>query len=282
MMEGLDRRLRWLGLGSILLAAGMALNSLIGPLLANLVDYPYTETIRNEALGLELVTLVLVAPLAALAGWLALRRHRAAGPLAMGPAGYSAYMLAQYVVGPQYLQYQPVIAFHLALFVLSLAVLALAWSVTGTTALPARSRGWTAVLVLLVAFVLSRWLPALTGLATSEPVPAAEPDVTMYWSIFLLDLGIVVPLTVAVAVGLAVGREWATRALYGIVGWFALVPPSVAAMAIVKVVRDDPNALPADAVVLGVVSLVMGLVAVVLFRPLFARQADQPRPTSHT
>ena len=30
--------------------------------------------------------------------------------------------------------------------------------------------------------------------------------------------------------------------MYGVVGWFALVPPSVTAMAAVMLVRDDPHA----------------------------------------
>lgn len=108
---------RWLGIGLLLLAAGLAANTFLGPLFAGIIGYPFTETVYNETLGLEAVSLILVAPLAALAGVLALRDHRAAPILAIGPAAYAAYMLVQYVVGPQYPTYQPSIALHIGLLI---------------------------------------------------------------------------------------------------------------------------------------------------------------------
>jgi hypothetical protein len=40
----------------------------------------------------------------------------------------------------------------------------------------------------------------------------------------------VVPCTIATALALRRGTPVATKAMYGVVGWFALVPPSVAVM----------------------------------------------------
>jgi hypothetical protein len=264
----------WFALGMVLLGTGLALNTLLGPLMFRVITYPFTETVRNETLGLEAVTLVLIAPLAIAAGLLALRGHRAAGILALGPAAYAAYMLVQYVVGPQYPTYQPSIALHLALFVLSVGMLLWAW-ITVDSELRSRSRGWAIVAFALAAFVVSRWLPAFAGMLTNDPIPAAPPDVTMYWSIFLLDLGLVVPATVATGIGLLVGSRWANKALYGVVGWFALVPPSVAAMSIVKLLRSDPNATSGDTIVFVVVTLVFWVIAFVLFRPFFARSSGR-------
>jgi hypothetical protein len=253
----------------LLLGAGLVLNTVLGPLVADLVDYPFTETVRNETLGLEAISLVLIAPLAFVAGLLALRGHPAAGVVALGPAAYAAYMLVQYVVGPQYATYQPAILLHLGLFVLSGALLLRAWTLIEVDRLPVRSRALAVVVVLLAAFASSRWVGALAGMGTGEAVPAASSALTMYWSIFWLDLGIVVPVTVATAIGLVLGKAWATKLLYGVVGWFALVPPSVATMAIVKVWRNDPIADAGDAVVLGVGALIFGAVAIWLYAPLF-------------
>ncbi|MDD9205727.1 hypothetical protein PU560_04500 [Georgenia sp. 10Sc9-8] len=150
---------------------------------------------------------------------------------------------------------------------LSLGVLVRAWTLSRPGGLPRRTGGWAVVLLLLAVFVLSRWLPAFTGIAAGAVVPAATADVTMYWAIFLLDLGIVVPAAIATAVGLLGGARWARTALYAVIGWFAMVPPSVAAMSVVKILRDDPLADPADTVVLSVVALVVGALAVVLYRP---------------
>jgi hypothetical protein len=261
---------RWLGLGLLLLAAGLALNTFLGPLFASSISYPFSATVFNETLGLEAVSLILVAPLAVLAGVLALRGHRAAPILAIGPAGYAAYMLVQYVVGPQYPTYQPSIALHMGMLILSLTVLVRAWATAETDHLPPISGAWAIVAFGLAAFVLSRWASAFTGMFNAEPVPAAAPDITMYWSIFLLDIGVVVPAGVAAGIGLLIGSRWAPKALFGILGWFALVPPSVASMSIVKLLRDDPKASTADTIVFVAVTLIFWTLVALLFRRLFA------------
>ncbi|MBW3633309.1 MAG: hypothetical protein KY456_09800 [Chloroflexi bacterium] len=226
---------------------------------------------------------MLIAPLAIAAGLLAVRGHPAAAILALGPAAYAAYMLVQYVVGPQYPTYQPSIALHLALFVLSAVLLLGAWASVHARQ-PEASRGWAIVALGLAAFVVSRWVPAFAGMLTNDPIPAAAPDVTMFWSIFLLDLGLVVPAAAATGMGLLARAPWARKALYGVVGWFALVPPSVAAMSIVNLLRSDPNAAPGDTVVFVVVTAVCWAIAVWLYRPLFApttmRTATQTVPRS--
>jgi hypothetical protein len=266
---------RALGLGLVGLGAGLALNTLIGPLALDLVAYPFSETVLNETLGLEAISLVLIAPLAIVAGVLAARGHSLGSVVALGPSGYTAYMLAQYVVGPQYATYGPVIAFHLTLLIVAVGVLVGAWSAIDAAGLPRRSRrseiGWAVTVLLMAGFAVSRWSGALGAMAGNEAVPVAPTDLTMYWSIFLLDLGLVVPASIATAIAVLRRSPWAGKALYGVVGWFALVPPSVAAMAIVKVVRDDPVANPGDTVVLAVVTLVFWTIAAVLFRPLVAR-----------
>jgi hypothetical protein len=90
----------------------------------------------------------------------------------------------------------------------------------------------------------------------------------MVWSIFLLDLGIVVPCTVAAGFALLRGRAAGQRALYSAVGWFALVPPSVAAMAVVMWARNDPNASMPTVLLLSVASLAFGAFAWCTLHPL--------------
>lgn len=259
----------FLGLGMLALGSGLALNTLLGPLFGNVIDYPFTETVVNETLALEAVTLALVAPLAVVAGVLTLRGHPAGPILMLGPAAYAAYMLMQYVVGPQYTTFAPAVMLHVGLFVIGGALLMGAWTSIDADSLAPRSRGWALAVLALAAFVASRWAGALTGFIQGGPVPAAAADVTMYWSIFLLDLGIIVPVSIVTGIGLVQRRRWATKALYGVVGWFALVPPSVAAMAIVKVLHEDPAGDAGDAVVLAVVAVLVGFAAVRFYAPLF-------------
>ncbi|WP_244213136.1 hypothetical protein [Rhodococcus ruber] len=256
----------------LLLAVVLVLNSLLGPLGFGLIEYPISTTLQNQLVGLEIVTLALVAPLSIAAAVLALRGHRAAGPVAFGPASYTAYMFAQYVLGPEYAAFNAVVLFDLGLFA-SGAVLAVgAWMITDARSLPAttpaRRRAYGVILLGLAAFVVSRYLgPVLGG---AMPAEFAEAR-TFFWSIVLLDLGLVVPATLASAVALFRGTPSAPKALYAVLGWFVLVPPSVVSMAAVMVARSDPAGSVGQVVVLGVVAVVFLAFAANVFRPLLSR-----------
>jgi hypothetical protein len=242
-----DRAAVTLGWSLLALAAILTANSLLGPLFVDLLSYPISRSMTNQLLGLEVVTLVLVVPWTALAGVLVLRQDPRGPLLALGPTSYTAYMFVQYVLGPEYGAYSRAAVFHTAVFVLASGLALVAWSRAQRGPVPlttARQRRWTSIALLgLAGFVLLRYLPMFVGSITHEPISAEFRDArTFFWSIVLLDLGVVVPLTVAGAVALRRGSEAGRRAVYGLVGWFALVPPSVTAMAAVMLVRDDPNA----------------------------------------
>ena len=87
-----------LGLAGI--AGGLLAVALLGPLASEVVDYRITETLRNQLIGLDAVSLFVAAPLAALAAALVLRRQVAGFALALGIGAYTAYMFLQYVLGP--------------------------------------------------------------------------------------------------------------------------------------------------------------------------------------
>lgn len=269
-----ERSNDWLVAGLLALAVGLAANSLVGPLVAGIVSYPFSETLLNQTIGLEAVTLVVVAPWSLVAAVAVHRGHPAGPVLGMAPSAYAAYMFLQYVVGPEYVEYPAVLPLHLGIFVLSWVVLLGAWNAVRPDALPElsphRRRVASGVLFLLAGFVLSRYVHSFHGVLTGGTITAeyvAHPS--MYWSIYLLDLGVVVPATVGTAVGLLRAVPWARPALYGLVGWYVLVPVSVSAMSIVMVANDDPHAAVGNAVVLSVVAVVFAAFAVWLYRPLF-------------
>ena len=266
------------GFGSLLLllAALLVLNTLLGPVVSGVVTYDLSETVDNQLVGLEIVTLMLVVPVTAWAGVLALRGHRATPLLAIGPAAYTSYMFVQYVLGPEYDHYSLTVLLHLTLVALAGALALWAWRLSADRPPPEgtpqerRVRGL--LLLGFAGFVLLRYAGGLVGASTGDPIAAEFADArTFYWSIFLLDLAVVVPFTVVAGVGALRGADWADRAVLAVLGWFALVPPSVAAMAVVMLVRDDPHASAASVALLTGASLVFGGVAVRVFRPLFNR-----------
>ena len=262
----------------VALAGLLTLNSLVGPLLLGVVDYPISASMENQLLGLEIVTLVLVVPWTVVAGALAVRRDARAPLVALGPTSYTTYMFVQYVVGPEYATYSWVVLFHIAVVALSGGLALLAWSEAQREPVPSidprRRRRLSLVLVALAAFVLLRYLPAFVGASGQDPIAAEFGDArTFFWSIVLLDLGVVVPMTVAAAVGLFRGSPAGHRALYGVVGWFTLVPPSVTAMAAVMLVRDDPHASIATLLLLAVATLAFWSVTWSVLYPLLGDSA---------
>jgi hypothetical protein len=128
------------------------------------------------------------------------------------------------------------------------------------------------VLPLLAFVAFSRYLPVLSDVMGGNPQDAGyRAGPTFFWTIAMLDLGVFLPATIATCVGLVRGSAWAVKALYLVGGWFGLVGPAVAAMAIAMYVNDDPNASAGNAVFMTVLGLAFALLALALYRPLFGR-----------
>jgi hypothetical protein len=101
---------------------------------------------------------------------------------------------------------------------------------------------------------------------------------TPFWLVKLMDLGIVVPVAVAAAVGVLRGSARARRPVYAIVGAYALLATSVAGMAITMLANGDPDSSPPIVVAFVCFALAFTALAVALYRPLFVRQAGVPDP----
>jgi hypothetical protein len=290
-----DAGYSWLGFGLFALGAGMALLALLGPLGFGVIDYRVSETLRNQTIGLDAVTLMLVAPVTVALGFLARRAHPVAPVLALGPAAYSVYMLIQYIVGPDYGQRagnnERFFLLYLALFVLAGAIGLRAWNAIdlARVAPVPRTRFLGQVLLPLAGvLVFARYLPLVANAARAKPLGGdytAGP--TFFWTIALLDLGVGLPTLIATVVGLRRGREWAAKALWVLVGWLALVGPAVAGMATVMYVNHDPNASIATLAIMSGLALALVALAVFVFLPLSrgifnvtwrARPVRPPRP----
>lgn len=277
------RRPSGFGLSLVGLAGLLVLNSVLGPLVTGVVDYPISDSLTNQLLGLEVVTLTLVVPWLLVVAVLTAREHPRAGLLSLGPTTYTAYMFVQYVLGPEYAAYSWTVLFQVAMVALSGGLAVRGWSTARDETVPAgtdRGRRRRAVALSgLAGFVLLRYAPAFTGAATgaslTEELLQERP---FFWSIVLLDLGVVVPVTVAAAVGLLQRTDAGERLSYAVVGWFALVPPSVAAMAAVMLVRDDPHGSVPTLALLVVATLVFWWLAHRILRPLLT--AGSPRAST--
>lgn len=264
-----------------LLGLALATNSLLGPLVGEVIRYHYGASMVNQAIGLDAVALLFATPLALVAAWLIHRDHPAGPVLALAPATFAAYMMPQYVVGPDYLglpgNNEDFVLAHIAVFVLAVAVAVLAWRgidrsrLLPGTVLSDRHRSW--VLLGVAAFIaLGRQLPAIAQvMADPAGNTTYQDNPTAFWLVAFLDLGLITPASVAGAIGLRRHTDWARTASYAVIGWFSLVPVSVAAMTIAMQLRDDPLASTAGMVLFSAAALVFTAGAVALYRPMFTR-----------
>ena len=277
----------WLVVSLVFLAAGLAANSALGPLWLEVIDYRYSETILNQAIGLDAVSLFVAVPLAGTAAVLVRRGQRFGPILSLGPAAYALYMMPQYVIGPEYGviegNNERFFALHFALFITAGVVFALAWN--AVTLRPAqfttgRRRAATAFLLAFPVFMLlGMYLASFADALSSAPSRDEYLDnPTAFWLIAFLDLAVVSPVAVASGLGLRAGVNWAARGALTVVGWFALVPPSVAAMSLAMVANDDPNGSAGRAVAFVLFAVVFAAFAVWFYWPLAAPTRTKRMP----
>jgi hypothetical protein len=252
---------------------------------SSIVDYRVTETLRNQTIGLDLVSLFLVAPLAVLAAVLVLRGHVAGPALALGIGAYTSYMFVQYILGPDYVELpgnnERLFPLALLLFAAGWVVALAAWHAFDVGRVPTSRRRerviGRVVLPMLAFLAFFRYLPALADWMSATPEDEgylAGPSFS--WAIAMLDLGVFLPATVIACVGLVREWRWAQKALYLVVGWFGLVGVAVASMAITMYLNDDSNASVNSAVFMTVLGLAFAALALWVFRPLFQRRVVPP------
>lgn len=267
-----------LGIGSVALGAGVALIAVLGPLLLGVIDYPVSQLMLNQLKGAQAAELVVIAPLGVLAGVMTLRGHRAGPALCLGPAIYAMYMLAEMVVGPEYLRRagnsQRFFPLLLGVFVLAGIVAVSAWRAIEDRAAPlsrGRQRLLGRFLLPVGAFlVFSRYIPILMDVMGGRPtLPDYVEGPTIFWTIALEDLGIGLPAIVAACVLLAGARPGAMRLAYAVTGYLALVGASVAGMSIVMFVRDDPASSVTNLIMMTSFAAMFAGLAALVHAPLF-------------
>lgn len=268
----------WLALGLVLLAVGAAAVPLLGPLVLDVIRYHASGGAVNQVAGGDVAGLVLVAPVSLFAAVLVWRRHRAGPVLALAPALYALYMYLQLAVGGEFLRYpgnsERFFPLFLVLFVLAGAIVVGAWHDMAGRRLPEPARGvsrvfgWFAVVIALFLTV-GLHLPGLVDAWSVEPTgPEYLADPTLFWLVKFMDLGLVVPALVTVAVGTLRRRPWAGLVAYPAAGWIALLGSSVAGMAIVMQAKGDPGASMANTVAFSLFALIGLVIAGFVYRGL--------------
>lgn len=269
----------WLAVGLFLLGIGAALVALLGPLVAEVIEYHASEGAVNQVVGGDVAALLLVAPVSIVAGILVWRGHVAGPVLALGPAFYGLYMYSQLALGGDVFRYpgnsERFFLLYVGLFILAGAIAIGAWRVidvwklTPTSKRLSRVFGWF-LLVVAAFLVVGLHLPGLVDAWSNQPTATEYlADPVVFWLVKFMDLAVVVPALVVVGVGVLGDAAWVAKAKYAAAGWAALLGSSVAGMAIVMQATGDPAAELAITVVFSVFALIALALAVLVYRPLF-------------
>jgi hypothetical protein len=273
-------RLRLLGITLVALACGVAVSAVLGPLVLGALQYRTSPTTLNQLTGSDAAGLLVVAPLALVAGVLTLRRSPAGPLLALGPGGYVVYTFAQVVIGQEYLRLpgnvERFFPLLLAVFLLGEAVVVLAWGAVPAD-LPVPSRrlertGGAALILVAVFLVFGQHLrPMLIAWQEPESLTEYASSPTPFWMVKLMDLGIVVPAALATGIGVLRSAAWARRAMYALLTGYTCLAISVSAMAVIMLLHDDPDASPGLAAGFVVFALLFATLTALLYRPLLRR-----------
>ena len=187
--------------------------------------------------------------------------------LALGPGLWAVYMYLQLAIGQEYLDLpgnsERFFPLFLALFVLGQAIVVLAWRQVGASGLPSlprRLEGIAGVVLLVLAafLVVGLHLPTLVDAMGDAPTSLEyTSSPTAFWSVKVMDLGIVVPAAVAIGVGLLRRAPWARGAAYALFTAYTLLSAGVTGMAVVMLVTGDPDGTLVNVVAFGLFTVAL-------------------------
>jgi hypothetical protein len=283
---------RDLPLAALLVAEGglAATGALLGPLVLDLLHYRTSTSGLDQIRGTDLTALALVTPLCVWAGKLAWNGHPAAPVLALAPAGYGVYVSTQLLVGSEWGRLPGNVEWFSPLL---LGVIGVGTGIVVRATRELRSQvplWWsrrleraTGVLLLAVAgfVVLGIHLSSLVDALGSAPVGVGVLETpNAFWVVKAMDLGLIVPASLLIGAGLLKGRSWARTPAAAVLGGYALLGWSVAAMGWSMVRGGAVDASVALAVGSTAVAAAVTGYAVTLYRPLFrgARSVLASRP----
>lgn len=267
-----------LGVALLLLGLGAAALALLGPLGTGWLEYHVSAGADGQLKGGDVAALALVAPVSIVAAVLVLKGHRLGAPLALAPGAYGLYMYFQLAMSGDPVRYPGNSEFFypllLGMFLVCGLVVIVALQVAPRE-LPLpdrrvdRSAGMVALLM-AVFLTLGLHLPGLVAVWRGNPSTEFLDDPGLFWIVKTMDLGVVVPLMLVLAVLLLRRPERAGLLRHALLGGGALLVSSVAGMAVVMQATGDPASSWVNTAAFGIVAVAMLYLAWLVYRPLLS------------
>ncbi len=277
-------------LAALLFAEGILVTAgaVLGPLVLDVLHYRTSASGLDQIRGSDLAAVAVVAPVCVWVGTLARQGHPAAPILALAPGGFAVYIWTQLLLGSEWGRYPGNVEW-VAPLLLGVVGVGAAVAVRATRALRTRpSLPWsrrmeraTGVLMLGVAgfVVVGIHLSQLVDALRDHPVGAGVLTTpNAFWVVKAMDLGLIAPASLLMGIGLLRRRSWARAPAAAVLGGYALLGWSVAAMGWSMVRGGAVDASLGLAVGSTAVAAAVTGYAVAVYRPLFRRAASFAAP----
>jgi hypothetical protein len=277
-------------LAGLLFAEGVLVvaGAVLGPLVLDVLHYRTSASGLDQIRGSDLTAVAVVAPLCVWVGTLARQGHPAAPVLALAPGGFAVYIWTQLLFGSEWGRYPGNVEWFSPLL-LGVVGVGIAVAVRATAALRTRPPlPWsrrleqaTGFLMLGVAgfVVVGIHLSALIDALRDHPVGTGlltTPNA--FWVVKAMDLGLIAPASLLMGIGLLRRCSWARAPAAAVLGGYALLGWSVAAMGWSMVRGGAVDASLGLAVGSTAVAAAVTGYAVAVYRPLFRRAPSVPAP----
>jgi MFS family permease len=259
---------------SFLVALGIVIAGLLGPLVTGVIQLHLPENLVNQYIGGEVVTLAVAAPALLAAGVLWLKGDRLAPALAFGPAAYTVYTFVTAIVGQEYGSYDGNAERAFPLYAVLVAG-GLATAVLATSELIQRPapvppdrllRGTAAIFLLISVFFAFAWTSQIALVYRGDLPSEYVEGPTLFWLIKLMDLSLLLPAFTVVGIGLLKRHPVAIRLSYGTVSYAVCMSGAILGMAIAMMLKDDPAASGVMIAFLTPVTIGLACVAVSMLR----------------
>jgi hypothetical protein len=274
---------------SFLVALGIVIAGILGPLVTGIIRFHLPENLVNQYIGGEVVTLAVAAPALLAAGMLWLKGDRLAPALAFGPATYTIYTFITAIVGQEYSMYDGNAERAFSLYVglvaggIAIAVLATAELVQQPAPLPPNRllRGAAIIFLLIAAFFALAWTSQIALVYRGDPPSGYVEGPTLFWLIKLMDLGLLLPTFAVIGIGLLKRHPMAIRFSYGMVSYAVCMSGAILAMAVAMMLKDDPAASGVMIAFLAPITTGLVYVAVSMLRLYRHGRADRTADVMH-
>jgi len=257
-----------IGFTAIIVGLTIAIISILGPLALDIIKYASSPSAITQGMGQDLVNLILITPLCLIGGILHIsKRNKAKYFLILVPLYSLLYTGLAYGLFPEWSHpvytgnsQQFSILFYIVIIGSLLLLVSTLSMFSPEDAPDFNKRNLTLYIILMTIFLvlfalmwIGEYLEVLTTGDTSTGSYSEAP--TIFWVVRYFDLGITIPLGFISLYLLYTRTQQAYPIMLLFFGFFVTISSAVVGMAVVMLLKNDPNLQPGGLIIFPILAL---------------------------